>query len=760
LPLNNEMLALMERRFNSQREAILERAERAGRGRFDLLGLSDISFGEPIDWHLEPLSGKRTRLEHWSKIDYLNPDVAGDKKITWELNRHQHFVTLGQAYWLTKDEAFASRFVSQARSWMEANPPGLGINWVSSLEAAFRSISWLWALHLFAGSPQVTPEFSARFLKHLIAHGCHIESNLSYYFSPNTHLTGEALGLFYLGVALPELKRAKRWRELGIGILLEQLPIQVGRDGVYFEQTSYYHRYSTDFYTHLLALARACDIALPPIVEQKLAQMLDHLMWITRPDSTSALLGDDDGGRLIKLGERNLDDFRDTLATGAALFGRDDWKAVAGDAPVELLWLLGPEGLASYDRIEGREPEEITRAFDVSGYHVMRDGWSKDSTCALIDCGPHGSLACGHAHADALAFEFSAQGKTWLVDPGTFTYTGDRQTRDEFRSTEAHNTVTVDGEPQSIPAGPFSWSHIANASVNDFITGDGFDYFDGLHNGYERLADPVKHKRAVLFVKADRTRPATAQLPSYITVRDSVTARSCHSYAIRYHLAPGCSAVADGNRVIVSEPGGARLNIVAFGKTPLRARIDQSWVSRSYASRERALVVTYEVEATGAQDFVTFIIPSAKGKAFHIEEQVEDSIARGFRIISERVTDVVLVGNGRDSIDAELLAATARMAWGRFVNDRFERACFVRGHRLKSVDGFGLNFSSQVRQCAIERVNDRVVISANSRNRFKSALFEPSARVVISGMRFAIERGWQAASFANDGSGWRLENAV
>jgi hypothetical protein len=47
----------------------------------------------------EPTTGKRTPLLHWSQIDFLNPDVAGDKKFTWELNRHQFFVTLGQAYW-------------------------------------------------------------------------------------------------------------------------------------------------------------------------------------------------------------------------------------------------------------------------------------------------------------------------------------------------------------------------------------------------------------------------------------------------------------------------------------------------------------------------------------------------------------------------------------------------------------------------------------------------------------------------------------
>src|SRR4029079_5509048 len=105
---------------------------------------------------------------------------------------------------------------------------------------AFRLIAWLWALHLLAGSQNLNSRFVTRLLKYLVAHGRHIESYLSYYFSPNPHLTGEALGLFYLGTALPELTRASLWREKGLRILIEQLPIQIRADGVYFEQTTYY----------------------------------------------------------------------------------------------------------------------------------------------------------------------------------------------------------------------------------------------------------------------------------------------------------------------------------------------------------------------------------------------------------------------------------------------------------------------------------------------------------------------------------------
>src|SRR5204862_1621437 len=126
-------------------------------------------------------------------------------------------------------------FAAHLASWMDQNQPKLGINWASSLEVAFRSISWLWAFYFFKDSAAVTVEVFARALKFLYLNARHLETYLSTYFSPNTHLTGEALGLFYLGTLLQQFREAGRWRETGRRILLEQLPLHVRSDGVYFE---------------------------------------------------------------------------------------------------------------------------------------------------------------------------------------------------------------------------------------------------------------------------------------------------------------------------------------------------------------------------------------------------------------------------------------------------------------------------------------------------------------------------------------------
>jgi Heparinase II/III-like protein/Heparinase II/III N-terminus len=608
-----DVVETMNRRFRRERDDIIASAEKAVAGKLDLLSFTDLDFGVPVDWRLNPISGDRAPLIHWSEISPVAPIGKGDLKVFWELHRTMHFGALGQAYWLTGDERYAEAFVNQASSWIEANPVGMGVGWAASLDVSIRAIQWLWALSLCADSRAVTREFIARLLMSLTAHGRHIEKYLSHYFSPNTHLTGEALGLFYLGVAAPELRRAKRWRKAGLRILLDQLPKHIRSDGVYFEQSSYYHRYTVDFYTHLLALihtsganADGCVTLSPEeerILWRKLEAALDHLMWIGRPDGGWPLFGDDDGGRLIKLSPRPSNDFSDTLAVGAAIFDRDDWKYVAGDAPAELLWLLGPEGLARYDRLEATPPRETSRAFETSGYFVMRDGWRRDSSFALIDCGRHGSEAGpGHAHSDALAIELAVRGVTWFVDAATYVYGSDPETRDWFRSTSAHNTATVDGENQSTPGATFAWETSAGCSLEVFKDLGECVVFEGSHDGYQRLSDPVTHTRSVVMLRKQ----------SAFIVSDRFTAGAPHSYAIRYHFAAGCEAERHGNRVEGRAPNGERLAINFFAKGQglrgVKTRIEDGWVSSCYGQRAKAPVAVFEASGGGPVEVMTVIV--------------------------------------------------------------------------------------------------------------------------------------------------------
>src|SRR5271163_1451718 len=259
---------LLRKHLPQATSEILREADEICSHRFRLLGYENLDFtlhgdvGDQIDWHLDPVHGKRTPLEPWFKIPFLDFAAVGDHKVIWELNRHQHLVTLATALLLTGDEKYTRELIAQWRSWIKANPYPLGINWGSTLEVAFRSLSWMWVDQLLAGTAECG-EFRAELAPALAFHGRYIERYLSTYFSPNTHLLGEATTLFFLGTLYPQMPGADRWKKSGWRIVVQEAQRQVRPDGVYFEQSLHYHVYALDFFLYARLLAARNGTRIP-----------------------------------------------------------------------------------------------------------------------------------------------------------------------------------------------------------------------------------------------------------------------------------------------------------------------------------------------------------------------------------------------------------------------------------------------------------------------------------------------------------------
>src|SRR5580704_15971073 len=425
------LCALLQRVLPTQAADIVLRANKLCEHRFDLLGYSDLDYGANIDWHLDIVHRKRAPLKPWFKIEYLNFDEVGDSKITWELNRHQHFPTLAKAYLLTENEKFVQEIFTQWDMSQRANPYLVGINWASSLEVAFRCIAWIWTFFLLQECPLFTVDLRGRWLSMLNLSGRHIETYLSTYFSPNTHLLGEALALFYLGT-LFRLPSSERWRDLGWKILLREAVKQVREDGFYFEQSTYYHVYAVDMFLHARILAAKNRIALPDEFDRTLQRMLDALLVLSRA-GIPPMFGDDDGGRLFDPRRFRTEDMLDPLATGAVLYGREDFKSLAGSPREETIWLLGAEGLANFDSLPCTRPSTDSMALSNSGFYLMPDAQSEQQL--VIDAGPLGAGSGSHGHADALSVWLVRKGRNLLRDSGTFEYVGESGERSRLRST-------------------------------------------------------------------------------------------------------------------------------------------------------------------------------------------------------------------------------------------------------------------------------------------------------------------------------------
>jgi hypothetical protein len=591
------LCSLLRERLPSQAEAIIRSAERVCQHRFDLLGYEDLDYGKEIDWHLDRVHGKRAPRKPWFKVRYLDFAEVGDSKITWELNRHQHFVTLAKAYRLSGDEKFAVELFGQWDHWHRENPYPMGVNWASSLEVALRSLSWLWTYFLLSSSPAMPAQFHSQWLQALGVSAHHVESHLSTYFSPNTHLLGEGVALFFIGTLCPELQAAPRWRRRGWGIVQQEARRQVRADGLHFEQSTYYHVYALDFFLHAAVLASLNEIPAPSEFEQIVEKMLEVLCILGRSGPVPRL-GDDDGGRLFDAGRNRAEHLLDPLATGAVLFGRGDFKFVSGGLREETLWLLGEQGVEALDRLPEAKPVQESVAMQASGLYVMTN--ADGDRQLVIDAGPQGAHTAGHGHADALSVVANYGGRPLLIDPGTFEYAGKNSERNRFRGTPAHNTMVVDGRPQAEPRGPFAWTQLPRVAAEVWITGRTFDLFVGSHDGYTRLPNPVLHRRWVFSLKS-----------RFWLIRDLALGTGKHQLDFYWHVAPTFSPHASLANAFFDQAGKAGLYAIAAGEQSWSREIQQDQWSPAYGRKDPCSVVHFASVAELPAEFLTLLMPVA-----------------------------------------------------------------------------------------------------------------------------------------------------
>jgi hypothetical protein len=514
-------------------------AARAGQvvaGAYDLLGYAALRFdseSRTVDWHRDPVHRRRAPMRFWSNVPFLDA-ACGDHKIIWELNRHQHWLTLGRGFWLTGDSRFRERMIAELASWLDANPPFMGINWASMLEVGFRSLSWLWALNVFADPAETDAQpWSIDLLVALDRQLGHIARNLSYYFSPNTHLLGEALALYVTGRAMPIFVDSGRREAIGRHILCEEIGRQIASDGGHRERSAHYHRYTLDFYLLALLVAEITnDTAAARHFESAVTRLASAARLLADDQGRLPHVGDDDGGDTLSVTRRATDDVRSSLAAASLVLDRPDLSV--GPPVEDTYWLLAhPRFGSGLDRSAARttpRPHPKSAALTETGYYISR---SANGDHLLFDSGPHGYQNGGHAHADALALTLTVRGVPLLIDPGTGSYTADLALRDRLRSTPFHNTLTIDGRSQSTPAGPFHWTTTADATMVHWRADADFDYFVASHDGYR----PLEHRRHVLAKQSD-----------IIVVADLVAGDGHHQADVYWHIDPRWHVDAGGRR--------------------------------------------------------------------------------------------------------------------------------------------------------------------------------------------------------------------
>lgn len=225
-------------------------------------------------------------------------------------------------------------------------------------------------------------------------------------------------------------KEADKWRRHAGEELANQLSEQFLSDGGHYERSPQYHCLMLENVLDLVNLARGNR----HLIEDNLTTLLEST-------ARAAL------EFIMELAPRNQD---------LPLFN----DTALGVAP-------GSEELAAYAReLFGQEvstrvktPVMINRPdFGLFGIRTAKDSIIFDSG----EVGPE--YQPGHTHCDMLSFELSMRGHPVIVDTGVCEYEpGPR--RKHLRSTEAHNTISVDGLDQSEVWGEFRVARRAKADT-------------------------------------------------------------------------------------------------------------------------------------------------------------------------------------------------------------------------------------------------------------------------------------------------------
>ncbi len=534
-------------------DTIMDDADLVHENKFRALGASTFSFGEKIDWHLDFKSGKRWPLIFYDRIDTGEPSgqetVGPDIKIPWELNRFHQATWLGKAYWISHGEAHTDKFKSLVESWIEDNPVGYGINWNMPMEVAIRAMNLIVGLLYFIGSNRIDDDFLMKLLCSLYEHGIFLRYHLERTLRSGNHLISDLVGLVYLGILFNDTNAGKRWVRFAQHELELEIFNQVYDDGTDYEKSTSYQRFVTELFAAAYVILMLNKFDVSRHFTSRLERMFDFIASATMSDGRVPAIGDSDDGRLFKLkSEIDTNDHRDILSVGAVLFDRADFKSLAGEYGDLALLLLGAEGFERFSSLQG-DSRVKSAVFPKGGFAFLK---TERDFCS-IDIGNIGKRGRGgHGHNDVLSITISGK-NPFLVDRGTYCYTSDIKLRNKLRSTYSHNTAVIDEAEQAEFSGLWSIKKdLTSPQLLDWISTDEQGIIEAQHHAYERLPQPVVHRRKITFNKHQRT----------FLLEDGFIGEGEHEIELMFHFAPELKVTDLGRNFFALE--GSEFALIKF----------------------------------------------------------------------------------------------------------------------------------------------------------------------------------------------------
>lgn len=422
-----------------KKQEIILLGNNATEGKIKGFSSIELNYGNPINWHLNPLTNKEVdNTLKWYQIPDFDPE-RGDIKLIWEASRFTHLFYFIRAYMLTKDKQYYEAFSNQLDNWLKENPYSYGANYKCGQEATLRMINVLIAYSAFKYYGLITQKDEENV--RLLVAGSYKKVISNFFYAhkciKNNHTLSEITGLIIGAWACEDTKGLKHAYQL----LDKEIESQFISDGGYKQFSFNYQRFALQIIEFVLKIKSKTNLALSE-QSKNLIKNSAMLMYQMQDDSGDVPnYGSNDGALIFPVTSCGYRDFRPVLNT---IFTLIDGTRVyePGDYDEELLWF----GNKNIEDIPYSLIKRTSSSFDQSGFYSLRhDGGFLMTVLQDFKSRP--------AQMDQLHIDLWHKGINVFCDSGTYSYATD--IGKQLSLTSAHNIVAVNGKEQMNKRGPF-----------------------------------------------------------------------------------------------------------------------------------------------------------------------------------------------------------------------------------------------------------------------------------------------------------------
>lgn len=485
---------------SKKKDELIDRADKACVG--GIVGFSsfELDYGYPINWQLNPLTGKACDIhDKWYDIPDFDAE-RGDIKAIWEASRFSHFITLARAYLLTGNRKYYIAFSEQLADWIEKNPYSYGANFKCGQECSLRMVNGLLAYTVFKDCGQATDEDKGNIETLILRCYRKILSNFFYAYKciKNNHTLSELMGMAVGAWCCGDEKRLAYAFYTMDEVIYEQFT----EDGGYKQYSFNYERLALQDMEVILSIEKKTGHCLNDNTKNKLLKAATLMYQCQDESGDMPNYGANDGALVFPVTSCGYRDFRPVIgAVIARIAGKSVYEA--GNYDEEILWFY-PE----YNKTEHNcaNEKKLSKAFYEAGLFTLRE---KDSWAMII----LNDYKSRPAHMDQLHFDLWIDGVNVLCDGGTYSYEGN--TVKKLRSASGHNTVVIKETEQMNSHGPFMIYGWTKRMKYSWMPNEFYGHMKS-RNGYEHIRDVKKTNRGY-------------------EITDRVLSRNNRSYKILYH---------------------------------------------------------------------------------------------------------------------------------------------------------------------------------------------------------------------------------